>query len=109
MSPSEVLRASAQRVRKGWCRGNLFDIHGGVCAIGAICEVSGEENIALVADAEEALRDVLGNHGIVDWNDRATQTAENVALTMELAADFWDANQGRERTPLELALDAVFA
>ena len=98
MSPSEVLRASATRVRKGWCRGNLFDMRGGVCAIGAICDVTGD--VALVCEVQEALRDVLEIRwadGIVNWNDAADQTAENVARTMERAADEWDAAHVAER------------
>ncbi len=85
MNVAEGLRAAAARVRKGWCQGRMSDATGNVCAYSAIKAVD-------VAGCGHALWGRI--HGpITEWNDRHGQTAENVAATMEQAADQWEREQ----------------
>jgi hypothetical protein len=36
MTPAELLRRSAARIRGGWCRGSFHNSHNEVCALGAM-------------------------------------------------------------------------
>ena len=95
---SRVLRQAAQRVREGWCQ-NAYGIGNNVCALGAIGRSTREPMDlhffwgALALDAAAILGDYLGLEieEVAAWNDEPGRTAEEVAATMERAADQYDA------------------
>lgn len=119
MNTAEILRAAAQRVRRGWCQNHLADGLGGVCAQGAVMEVmwadpeylSGREfkspglreDFKAITAVFGPVHEALGaNHSFIptsvikDWNNASGQTAENVAATLELAAILWEEKQKRK-------------
>lgn len=49
-------------------------------------------------DASLALENFVSDC-VADWNDRPWQTAENVARTMEAAADQWEAEHADQVAP----------
>jgi hypothetical protein len=88
---AKILRASAARVRQGWCQG-VIARGPNVCAFGAIEEVMGDWwGASLIADvAEKCLHLKSANNTVLralaEWNDAPGQTAESVALGLEYAA-----------------------
>jgi hypothetical protein len=119
------LRAAAVRVRAGWRRCALRDPFGNVCAVGSLgvtepdqisesCRAHAEELrfLALAIGNPARITVVREMFPLVDpsvadatmiaaWNDAPTQTAENVASTLELAAILADeahAQRSTERT-----------
>lgn len=115
MTVGERLKAAAERVRQGWTQGYYYRAeNGGVCAMGAIYVVSveaesgsswwidhtlydSELEYLVKAIGKVPMRDYLGGpllrNQIGRWNDAPDQTAENVALALELAAILWEQEQ----------------
>lgn len=114
MNTAEILRAAAQRVRQGWCQHNMEDSSGGVCAIGAVCDVmfgdpwhiinmakTEPDFIAVRLALAEPMLSVFGEmREVKDWNNGTGQTAENVAQGLELAALLWEQGQAQHAEPV---------
>lgn len=47
MKTSEVLELAKAEVENGWCKANLQDSHGNVCAVGAVLKVCEERELGL--------------------------------------------------------------
>lgn len=113
MTTAETLRAAATVIRRdGWVRHKRHHPDGGVCALGAIECTYGLTTSPIHSDSlmyaeierPDAVRAVAAlvphrvrnyypmggifalSGDIAIWNNAADQTAENVALTFELAA-----------------------
>ena len=97
MTPADVLRAAASRVRRGWTQGaNARDIDGVAveaysesavcwCAVGAICAAA-DGSPSLAVEAVAAMDGALRGGCAAFWNDRPSRTAEQVATQMEYTA-----------------------
>ncbi len=84
----QLLLDGAQRVRRGWCQGEISDDRGGVCLLGALLEVSASHSGTLT-NAEHKACDKVRNYvgsSIALFNDTPGRTAEEVASAMEAAA-----------------------
>jgi len=112
---AQILRDAAGYVRGGWVQGELYtrDILSGepsrVCANGALISaivghrLTNFDDIDLICGsprlraqfecAEWALKHVINQPDIPQWNNARDQTAENVAVAMELAAVFVEENE----------------
>jgi hypothetical protein len=97
---ADVLRHAARIIEeRGWCRGELQDNQGAVCAMGAVhLAVAGKEYGAeilssgwrLQGDAENAIKHYLGlsaDDNVEDWNDKTPHTAAEVIAALRAAAD----------------------
>lgn len=101
MTVPETLRAMAAKVRRGWCQRAAFTLEG-VCAVGALNFMKSRDGRVDWQSVIVALVAVLGHScvspedawlHVIKWNDAPGQTAENVALAMELAASNVEAEQ----------------
>jgi hypothetical protein len=101
MNNPKILRDAATIVRNGWMQQMYYDRRTDKsCAMGsigrAILHNEGQpvdlRAVLMAADADsarpmvDAVKSLIGNRHIIDWNDAPGQTAKNVAHTLELAA-----------------------
>jgi len=79
-----LLDAADYIVQHGWCQG-LFEGAGGqVCAIGALRNVSDEQEWAWAA--AERLSEHVGYHRIPEWNDSPARNQHQVIAALRAAA-----------------------
>ena len=89
MTPAEVLTEAASRIReKGWCQFGYHSPRGGMCMMGAVYQVLGEQNEGIFYDEETVgiLRSRLAHipdANLEAWNDRVERTKEDVLALLE--------------------------
>lgn len=82
------LREAARLIRdKGWCQGVYRDDAGRHCAVGALCEATGDGGLDL---ARSYLWQRIRTTSIADWNDRPGRTEQDVIAAFESAAALAD-------------------
>lgn len=83
MTTPAILRKAAMRVREGWRQG---DAHDGlkVCALRALGVSAPNSRESFLARC--ALQSLVPNQSVANWNDAYAESAEEVAMTMELCA-----------------------
>jgi hypothetical protein len=90
MTTLDVLVAARAEIEKGWCRGAAVDVHGNVCALGAIDVALGGSRSSFKSLATRAwdrmdVLHALSGGAIGEFNDRPDTTKADVLALFDRA------------------------